>query len=191
MWPIFWFPIWFSWSTADLLTVVSDRIARAFNMSGATSAVAHDISKASDMVWHASLLHNLKSNGILGQIFGLILFFLSNRRLGVVLAEVPLRSIIDPTLLLYVNDFLDDVICNTAIYADDTILYPTWYQVSDLWQQQELACELESDLRGTVDWGRKWFLDFGAGKTQPFSFDGSNNTDVIDVKMDGSVFEKK
>ena len=108
-----------------------------------------------------------------------------------VLAEVPQRSIIDPTLLLYVNDFLDDAICNTAIYADDTILYSKWYQVSDLWQQQELACELESDLRGTVDWGRKWFLDFGAGKTQPFSFDGSNNTDVIDVKMDGSVFEKK
>ena len=33
-------------STADLLTVVSDRIARAFNRSGATRAVAHDIFKA-------------------------------------------------------------------------------------------------------------------------------------------------
>ena len=32
-------------STADLLTVVSDRIARAFNKSGATRAVALDISK--------------------------------------------------------------------------------------------------------------------------------------------------
>ena len=35
-------------STADLLTVVSDRIARAFNRSGATGAVAFDISKAFD-----------------------------------------------------------------------------------------------------------------------------------------------
>ena len=33
-------------STADLLTVVSDRIARAFNRSGATRVVALDISKA-------------------------------------------------------------------------------------------------------------------------------------------------
>ena len=33
-------------STADLLTVVSDRIARAFNRSGATQAVTLDISKA-------------------------------------------------------------------------------------------------------------------------------------------------
>ena len=48
-------------STADLLTVVSDRIARAFNRSGATRAVALDISKAFGRVWHAGLLHKLKS----------------------------------------------------------------------------------------------------------------------------------
>ena len=35
-----------SQSTANLLTVVSDRIARAFNRSGVTRAVALDISKA-------------------------------------------------------------------------------------------------------------------------------------------------
>ena len=65
-------------STVDLLTVVSDRIARAFNRSGATRAVALDISKAFDRVWHAGLLHKLKSYGILGQIFGLIFSFLIN-----------------------------------------------------------------------------------------------------------------
>ena len=35
-----------SWSTADLLSIVFGRIARAFNRSGATRAVALDISKA-------------------------------------------------------------------------------------------------------------------------------------------------
>ena len=49
-------------STADLLTVVFDRIARAFNRSGATPAVALDISKAFDRVWHAGLLYKLKSS---------------------------------------------------------------------------------------------------------------------------------
>ena len=68
-----------SQSIADLLTVVSDRIARAFNRSGATRAVALDISKAFDRVWHAGLLHKLKSYGISGQIFGLFSSFLSNR----------------------------------------------------------------------------------------------------------------
>ena len=72
-------------STADLLTVVSDRIARAFNRSGASRAVALGISKAFERVWHAGLLHKRQSYGISGQIFGLISSFLSNRRLRVVL----------------------------------------------------------------------------------------------------------
>ena len=54
------------------LHLVSDRIARAFNKSGATRAVALDISKTFDRVWHAGLLHKLKCYGISGQIFGLI-----------------------------------------------------------------------------------------------------------------------
>ena len=29
-------------------------------------------------------------------------------------------------------------------------------QASDQWQQLELASEIESDLRDTMDWGRKW-----------------------------------
>ena len=72
-------------STADILTVVSDRIVKAFNRFGATRAVALDISKASDRVWHADLLHKPNSYGISGQIFGLISSFLSNRQLRVVL----------------------------------------------------------------------------------------------------------
>ena len=57
---------------------MSHRIARAFNRSGATQAVAVDISKAFDRVWHAGLLHKFKSCGISDQVFGLISSFLSN-----------------------------------------------------------------------------------------------------------------
>ena len=67
----------------------------------------------------------------------------------------------------------------------------TFLTLSMLWQQLELASELESDLQDTVDWGRKWLVDFNAGKTQLVSFDRSNNTGAIDVKMDGSVLEEK
>ena len=188
-------------SIADLLIVVSDRMARAFNKSGATRALALDISKAFDRVWHAGLLHKLKSHGISGQIFGLISSFLSNRRLVLdgkssqeypVNAGVPEGSILGPTLfLLYINDLPDDVICNIAIYADDTTLYSKCDLASDLWQQLELATELESDLRDTVGWGRKWLVDFNAGKTQLVLFDRSKSTGAVDVKMDGSVLEEK
>ena len=205
MWPFSDFQYGFrsSRSTADLLTVVSDRIARAFNRCGATRTVALDISKAFDRVWHAGLLHKLKSYVISGQMFGLISSFLSNRRLRVVLdgkssqeypvnAGVPQGSILGPTLfLLYINDLPDDVICNIAIYADDTTFYSKCNQASDLWQQLEVASELESDLRDTVNWDRKRLVDFNAGKTQLVSFDRSKNTGAIDVKMDGSALEEK
>ena len=190
-------------STADLLTVVSDRIARAFNRSGANRAVALDISKAFDRVWYAGLLHRLKSYAISSQICGLISSFLSNRRLRVVLDGTSSQeysvnlgvcqgSIPGPTLfLLYINDLPVNVICDIAIYADDTTLYSKCDRASDLWQQLELASELESDLRDTVDWGKKWLVDFNAAKTQLVLFDRSNNNGSIDVKMGGSILEEK
>ena len=123
-----------------------------------TQAVALDISKAFDRVWHAGLLHKLKSYGISSEILGLISSFLGNRQLRVVLdgqssqehpvnAGVPQGSILIPTLfLLYINDLPEDVICDIAIYADDTTLYSKCDQASDLWQQLDLASKLESDL---------------------------------------------
>ena len=145
------------------------------------------------------VLHKLESYGITGHIFGLISSFLSNRQLQVVLDlkssqkypvndGVPQGSILGPTLfLLYINDIPDDFICNNVIYADDTILYSKCDQASDLWSQLELAFELESDLWDTVDCGRKWLIDFNAGKTELVLFDWSNSTDTIDVKMDGPI----
>ena len=67
----------------------------------------------------------------------------------------PQDSILGPTLfLLNINDLPDDIICNIAIYADDTTLYSKCDQAFDLWQQLELALETESDLQDTVDWGK-------------------------------------
>ena len=75
--------------------------------------------------------------------FDLILSFLSNTCPWVFLngkssqeylvnAGIPQGCILGPArFLLYINDLLDDVICNIAIYADDTILYSKCNQASD------------------------------------------------------------
>ena len=106
-----------------------------------------------------------------------VLSFLSNRLLLAVPdgkpsqkypvnADIPPGFILVPILfLLYINDLSDDVICDIAIYANDTTLYSLSSVISNLWQQLELASELKSDLRDTVGWDSKWLVGFNAGKT--------------------------
>ena len=136
---------------------------------------------------YACLQHRLKSCGIS--------YFLRNRRLRVVLdgktAGVSQGLTLDSTLfLLYINDLFNDVFCNNVIYTDDTTLHSKCDQTSDRWQQLELASEPESDIRETVNWGKKWLADFSSGKTHLVSFDKSYNTATTDVKLDGSAHDK-
>ena len=42
-----------------------------------------------------------------------------------------------------------------------------------------------------MDWGRRWLVDFNAGKIQLVLFDQSNNSGAVVVKMNGSVLEEK
>ena len=101
-------------------------------------------------------------------------------------AGIPQGTILGPTLfLLYINDLPDDVICDSAIYADDSTLYSKCDQASDLWQQLEMASKLE-----ILDWGKKRLADFNAGKTQLVLIDQSNKNGFIDAKMGGSALEE-
>ena len=60
--------------------------------------------------------------------------------------QLMLKLLKAPSLvLLYINDLPEDVTCDIAIYANDTSPDYKGYQVSDLWQQLELASDLESD----------------------------------------------
>ena len=95
-------------------------------------AVALDISKVFDRVWHAGLLYKRRSYGIPCQIFGLISSFLSNRQLRVVLdgkslqeylvnAGVPQGSILGPTVLSFIYTFLSVILLSLLMILPSTL----------------------------------------------------------------------
>ena len=84
--------------------------------------------------------------------------FLNNKRLWLILHREPFQvypvnaSVLQGSflLLLYINDLPpNNVKYNIGIYADYTSVYSKCDQASDLWQQLELASELELDLQNT------------------------------------------
>ena len=116
-------------STADVVTVVSDRISRAFNRSGATRAVSYPrlLTGFGMLVFFT----NLSLMEFRVRYLALLLLFsvidgfewFSSQE-DPVNAGVPEGSILGPSLfLLYIIDLPDDVMCDIAVYADDTTLY--------------------------------------------------------------------
>ena len=106
-------------------------------------------------------------------------------------AGVSQGSAFGPSLfLLYSNDLPDGVICNIAIYADDNTLYSKCDQPSDLWATTRVSfwtwswstrlLGLEQEMASSIQW---W-------KNSTVSFDQSNSTGAIDMKMDESVLEE-
>ena len=68
-----------------------------------------------------------------------------------VIAGVSQGSTIGPKLSLrYSNDLPDHVICNIAIYADNTTFYSKCDQASDLWQQIDDTTSILSVIRHLI-----------------------------------------
>ena len=129
---------------------------------GDTRTIALDISKASNKVWLARLLHKLKAYGVVGPILSILESFLQELSLKVVLDDQssplyitngggPPGSVLGPTLfLVFINDLPNEVLSRIGIYADDIILFQTWYIC--FFVKVESAGKLQLDLHSIVEW---------------------------------------
>ena len=171
-------------STGDLLSLLSDSWSSSLRHFGESFAVALDISKAFDRVWHKALISKLPSFGIYPSLCNLLADFLSGRSIAAVVdghrstfkpinSGVPQGSVLSPTLfLIFINDLLSVTSSPIHSYADDSTLHysfhferrPTQLQ---LLNAREAALErLASDLSRISNWGRENMVIFNASKTQ-------------------------
>jgi len=189
-------------STADLLTVITDRFYRAFDKCGEAKAIALDISKAFDKVWHSGLLLKLSSYGVSGNVFKIIESFLTNRSIKVVLdgqhsssfpvtSGVPQGSILGPILfLIYINDLPETLTSKVALFADDTTIYSCLDKKPTLSDCLEEVSELENDLTSATAWGSQWLVNFNSDKTQYFSANRYRNNLNLPILMNGNVIDE-
>ena len=114
-------------------------LLKAFNRTGASQVVVLDDPKLLTRFWMLVFFINLKSHRIWRQIFGPISSFLINKQFQVVLDGKSSQE-------YWVNSGV-------------------WWGI---WSVSTTRIELESDLRDTLDWERKWLLNFNAGKLNWF-----------------------
>ncbi len=122
-------------STGDLLAFLTDSWSSALSRYGETFAVALDISKTFDRVWHKALLSKLPSYGFYPALCSFLSSCLSVRSIAAVVdghcstskpinSGVPLGFVLSPTLfLLFTNDLLSLTNCPIHSYANDITLH--------------------------------------------------------------------
>ena len=172
-----------SLSTADLLTVVCDRITRAFNGSEATGAVVLDISKAFDLGWHAVLLHELHEFRVkylalfcpFSVIEGFCWFWMGSFHKNIQLMLDFLKA---PFLVLHYTLMIFLMMLSVILLSKLLILLSVLIVIRHLIYGSNWNWLLNLNLiYETLDWGRNWLVDFNA-----VSFDQSNNAGAIDEK---------
>jgi hypothetical protein len=62
--------------------------------------------------------------------------------------------------LIYINDIVNNISCNTKLFADDTPLF----LVVD--NEYEAAEQLNKDIESIQQWSQKWLIKFNSDKTE-------------------------
>ena len=149
-------------SAADFLTVVCDRIVRAFNRPWATQAVALDISKSFHMlIFFTNLIliefqvRYLALLLLFSVIGGFKWFWMVNPHKNV---QLMLEFFKAPFLVLHFSryTFITLLMKLSAMFLSMLMILLSILSVNIHQRQQlELASELEFDQQNTMDWAKK------------------------------------
>ena len=179
-------------STIDMLTQLSQNWINAVGRGKEVRAVALDISKAFDKVWHEGLIFKLRNLGISGILLSWFKCYLSGRSQRVCInnsyssflpikAGVPQGSVLGPTLfLVYINDLFDVIENNLDVFADDSTL---WAVVPNTKKRVEVADSMNRDLKSIQDWASKWLVTYNHTKTELITF--SKKRDMSKFRKNG------
>ena len=156
-----------SWTISQLLAI-SHEIYKAFDgrPSFETRGIFLDMSKAFDKVWYQGLLYKLKCHGVEDKFYNILENYLFNRKQRVVLngqssswlnvnAGVLQGSVLGPLLfLIYINDLPENLTSSTKLFADDTSIFSTVFDVN------KSSEALNQDLSSVKNWATQWKMTF-------------------------------
>ena len=106
-------------------------------------------------MWYDGLIYKLQCCGIHDNLLKIIRSFLAIRKQGTVLNGVPQGSILGPLFfLVYINDLIEDLRCNSKLFADDTSLFTIVHNAN------AAASDMNYDLDLIKAWASKWRMSF-------------------------------
>ena len=158
-------------STTNQLTFLYNTFCQALDAGKEVMTVFCGIGKAFDRVWHAGLLHKLRSIGNSGELLKWFSSYLVGRKQRVVLhgvesqwnyikAGVPQGSILGPLFLIFINDIVTEIGSSIRLFADDT----SPFIIVD---NPDVAAEiLNADLEKIAKWVESWLVKFNPLKTE-------------------------
>ena len=168
-----------------------------------TSAAYIDFKSAFDRISHSKLLYKLSCYGIKGNLYHLIVSFLSSRTQSVkintslsksrpVTSGVPQGSVLGPLLfILFINDIVDNLHTSTSVklFADDNKLYSSFSNTepSILQNQLDIIEQWSSLWQLSISYSKCSIMTIGSHKiTSPFSH-GTNTIPQVETINDLGV----
>ena len=145
-----------------------------------------DFSKAFNSVPHQRLLLKLRSCRVGGKLLNWVEAFLTGRQQRVsvngsrsewaaVTSGVPQGTVLGPLLfVVFVNDLPGEVSSSVKMFADDTKIYRSVSQASDVHL-------LQADLNALSGWSEQWQLPFNREKCKALHLGRRNENHVYDM----------